>query len=260
MEDNRAETADLCDKISHEVMRPMLTQSEFVYIDVELIFDFMLTALLSKMPNEEKCYNYVIDHVKDYLAAPTLECAKFFPDLNLTDDQLRGVLRDPKYSAVLSAMILPTGFQQELGTIIRVLNTVNKSKETQRPLRFTINSSLMKLTPRLEKMVLSLLFSLDPSVEVKFTNFKDWSEVPEKLLVNQDLVCVYDIKDFMKEGSTFQKVLSKSNDLSKTNILALENFDHDSTEAIFNFKAVMSMFCNDFNFFRKSLIVKEDKS
>jgi len=250
------DNAEMRNKISAEIMRPLVTQKEFVYIDADLLYDFRLGGIISTITNEEQ-YNYIRDHIPEYLDAPTLEVAKFFPDMKMSEQDIDKRLSDPKYEQVLALMSPPTQFISELGLLIRVLNTVNRSKETQRPIKVTVNQRKYMLTDYTKKMIERAVHDGDAKAVVEFTHFESWFKISEALLKQQDVICVYNIREFLQEGTVSQKLLVNTEEFAMADIMALEQCDLTGDQAeigLENMADLMRAFgCNSFSFIKKTL-------
>ncbi len=261
MDDTNREFKDLCNKMSDEIMQPFVRQKEHVYIDSDLLYNYRLGAVLALTKNAEEYY-YVMDHLNEYMKAPTLECAKFFPKLNLTEADLDKVITDPKYYNFINVASPPTNFIDDFDMMIRVLNTINESKEVTKPLTITINQRMIDIHPTFKRGILEVIHNCDPKVVVNFTNFKSWYEVPEKLIEVQDFMCVYDLIEFLREGTSSQKVLSAMPPkLYRCSIVAYKQSDQpDPTEEQFvNLKAMLEIMCDRFSYIAKTLVnVKEN--
>lgn len=258
-----SETRQLCSKLADEVVRPLVTQKEFIYIDASFFLDFKVGALLSLIRREKIDYDYILQHLQEYLDAPTLECTKFFPKLNLTEQDLLDRMEAPEYNDVLSVITPPTKFLSEFGNIIRVLNTINQSKESSRPLKVTINQNLMTLNQYVRNNLTNAIHMIDSEIKVTFTEYRSWSEVPESVLEKQDVICVYNLRDFLREGTTSQKMLAETNKLSMTDIMAITQSDSSKEDlklGLDNLKSVMEMMCDKFTFIHKTLLTSKDIS
>lgn len=252
------ESFEICDRISAEVMRPLVTQKEFVYIDADVLFDFRLGALLAGMTGESD-YNYILSNLQTYLDAPTLACAKFFPDLNKTDEELDAFASDPKYAMPMAAVAPPTKLFEELPVLVRVINSINVSKETQRPVRVTINQRNVLLVDYTKNLIRDAVLRGDANAVVEFTNFPTWKDVPEALLKQQDVIIVHDIKDFLLEGTTSQKLLTTTDELAMTDIMAMVQSDLSLEETelgLANLVNIMELMCNKFSFISKTLLMR----
>lgn len=251
-----------CETFSKECMRPLVTQKEFVYIDADLLFDYKFGTLISFIKNGDEDFQKIRSHIQEYLDAPTLECAKFFPEMGVTEQQLIDRMNDPKYANVLAAISPPTFFMKDIGNCIRILNTINKSKETQRPLKITINQCRYDLHPHVRQGIVNAIRAVDAEVGVDFTAFRNWKEVPRDLLARQDVICVYDIRDFLAEGTTSQKLLvSDEHELAATDIIALAQSDlaeKDTELGLLNLQDIVSMLCNKFKFVKKTLMTEDN--
>lgn len=255
----QTEFMSLCEKMSDEIVKPFVTQKENIYIDSDLLYDYKLGAMLALTKNEED-YNYLCKHLDDYLKAPTIECAKFFPDLGIEEQDLEDILSDPKYYIFLNAAAPATLFVDDLSTIIRIFNTINQSKETTRPLRITINQRRIKMHPMHQKALADHIHDTDPSVVVEFTEYKSWFEVPQALIECQDFICVYNMIEFLQTGTNSQKLLGTvPPKLAKANICTLLQADipNPTVDHFVNLKVMLEIMCNKFTFRPKTLLNKD---
>lgn len=258
------EFRDMCDKWNTEVMKPLLKQKEYMYIDLDVLYDFRLGALLSLMQAGSDDYQYIMDHLDEYLKSPTLECAKFFPKFGFDDDQLDERASDPNFASVMAAIAPPTRFLGELKMMIRVINTLNASKETTNPLKITINVGKRRVHKFLTDNLTKYLLAVDPGITVNFVKFPTWREVPKDLIEKQDIIVVYDIKDFMTEGSVPQALLVGAHEsFAMTTVMAIRQVEKDITgkdaeEATKNFVDLMNIFFDKFTFIGKTIMKPED--
>lgn len=251
-----SKTIELCDRLSAEVMRPLVTQKEYLYVDADTLFDYRLGAIMASIKNEHD-YNYVLEHVDEYLTAPTLECAKFFPAFNKTDAELDDIASSSAGAVALAALTPPTKVLEQLPVIIRVLNTINLSKETQRPIHVTINQRRVAITDYIKQFITDTITRGDASAKIDFTSYKSWFDVPEDLLRCQDVIIVYDLKEFLTLETTSQKLLIDTNELAMTDIMALtqsELSSEDTALGLENMKNVMELMCDKFTFINKTLL------
>lgn len=243
-------------RLERESMSPFVTQRRYIYIDADLLYDFRLSAVISYVSGEED-YKYVRAQLPAYLQAPTLECAKFFPKLNLTEADIDDRLNDEACADVLAAIAVPTKVLEKLEYIIRLVVTENESKETQLPLIITINQRDHLMHEFLKNRVIGLIKKLDNRITVEFTHYKTWNDVPEITLKKQDIVCVYDTRDFLRQGTTSQKLLETQTGLANCSVMALEVADNaddkDIQQRLSNLEDIMSIMCRKFKFFKKSI-------
>ena len=260
MNDANREFRDLCTKMSDEIMQPFIKQKENIYIDADLLYNYRLGAVLALTHDEEE-YNYVMEHLHEYMKSPTLECAKFFPKLKLTEKDLDDIITNPHYFNFINVVSPPTNFIDNFEMMIRVFNTLNQSKEVTRPLSITINQRMIEIHPQFKKGIKKVIHRCDPSVIVNFTNYKSWFEVPEKLIEIQDFICVYDLVEFLKEGTSSQKVMSAMPPkLYRCSIVAYKQSDkpNPTEEQFVNLKAMLEIVCDRFSYINKTLVnVKE---
>ena len=241
-------------------MKPLMTQREFMYIDLDLLYDLRLSALLGFVKGEED-YKYIVQHIHQYLETPTLDVCRFFPRLGVTEKDLDDFINNPEYKTVLAALAVPTNFMRELQDIIKFINTENESKETHRSLKITLNCRYKDLHPYIIDRVVDAIHKSDPGVKIEITNYQDWFEVPADLIKMQDMICVYDVRNFLSTGTPSQKLLIEINGLSNCSIVGLKVSDlgaEDTEIGIENLQDVVSILCKKFTLVDKSLLSVED--
>lgn len=261
IEDKNFEQA--CNKAGHEIMLPYITQKEYIYIDADLLYDFKLAAVMACIKNEQD-YNYVMECVPEYLRAPNLECARYFPKLGLTEQRIEEILNDPKYEIAIATIVPRTQFLLDLEKTVALVHSINQSKETDRPVHIIFNESKHKLSKILRAQLSLLMKKIDPRIIVEFTEFHSWYDTPEKFLAKLDMIAVYDVIEFLRVGTVSQKMISEvPSGLAKASIVALAQttlVDADDAaldKAYENTSNILSMMCDQFTFVSKKLITKD---
>jgi len=256
MYDAQKEFKNLCNQMSKDIVKPFLKQKENIYIDSDLLYHYRLGAMLALTKSEDD-FNYVREHINDYLEAPTLECAKFFPEMKLTDEDLDKFIVDPKYFNVISAISPASEFIDNFDKIIRIFNTINESKEVTDPITITINQRRIPIHPVYRRGIINRIRSIDRHVNVKFTSYKSWYEVPQSLIAVQDFLCVYDMIEFLKEGTNSQKAISAvPSQLATCCIVTPLQADvpDPSFEHFRNLKVLLEVMCDKFSYISKTII------
>ena len=257
--DLTSEFRDLCTKVSNETMKPFMVQKENIYIDADLLYDYRLGAVLALTHGEEE-FNYVLRNLEAYLKAPTLECAKFFPQLGLTEQKLDEVIANPDYFIFMNAAAPATLFMNDLEKIVVIFNSLNSSREVIRPLRITINQRRIKIHDEYKRQLVNRIHRTDPSVIVDFTEYRTWNDVPYKLISCQDFLCVYDLVEFLREGTNSQKAISKvPSDLGTCCICSLLQSDipNPTIDHFTNLQRMIECMCQKLTFRPKTLLSKE---
>lgn len=250
-----SEFRSVCNKMSEEIIKPFTAQKEHIYVDADLIYDYRLGALLALIRSEED-FNYVWENLDAYATAPSLTVTKFFPKLGITEEDLDKVIKNPEYFNFLTAAAPPSQFMEDVESVIRVFNTLNESREVKNPVKFHINQRQIKIHPHYKRGIIETIHNIDKSIIVDFTEYPTWFDVPETFLEQQDFICVYDLKEFLTEGTTSQKLLSAvPSKLMKSNILTLLQSDKDfpKVEDFVNLKVLMEVMCDKFTFIPKTI-------
>ena len=254
---------DMCGKVSEEIMRPYFRQQEYLYIDVDLLADFRLGAVLASVRNEQE-YNYVQANMQKYLDAPTLRCAEFFPELGLTDQQLDEIIEKPEYESVLSVIAPRSKLITQFPTLFGMLKSINSRAETSRPLKLYFNCP-HRVSDHFKAGLLELVKEADPTVEVYFTEFKTWYDVDPDILGRMDFIAVYDLIGFLANNTSSMKLLSAiPSKLGSTGIAALVQTDKPDMKGdelelgLVNLANLLEMMCDKFTYLRKTVLTKED--
>ena len=245
----------VCDKLSMDLMKPFMAQKKNIYVDADLIYDYRLGALLA-LTNGEEQYNYVMDRLPGYLNGRSLDCARFFPDLGFTEKDLDDMIDNPEYFIFLTAASPASTFLDDLDMIIKIINTLNQSKEVTEPLKITINQRKIKIHDVHKAGIIARIHSIDPRVLVDFTEFPSWYKINEKFLEEQDFICVYDMIEFLHEGAVSQKLLSSvPSKLMHADILTLFQSDKQlpTDDDFKNLKTIMECMCDKFSFIPRTL-------
>lgn len=251
-------TTELLDTLSKEAVAPYVQQKEYIYIDVEMLYDFKLGAVIGLSRNKEE-FDYIFKTLPEYLASSDFETAKHFPKCDLKEETLYKFLQDPVYNRLVSLTSPPTSLIEDLRDVIAGYNTVNTSKETKRPLKITINQTIIKLHQEAKDRLVDYIKSIDPHIQVRFTEYT-WDTIPKEEIITYDLMIVYDIVEFLRENTVSQHALAIDKSLSQTTITTYKRINTNCTDkedqAIANFVAIMSMLCDNFIVLDKALITK----
>ena len=253
--DAMAEFKSVCDKLSMDLMKPFTAQKKNIYVDADLIYDYKLGALMALTRNEAD-YKYVVNNIRGYLNGRTLDCARFFPELGVTEEDLDRMISDPKYFIFITAAAPASRFLDDIETIIKIFNTLNESKEVKEPITLTINQRKIKIHDVHKAGIIQRIQRVDPRVRVRFTEFPSWFKVNEKLLEDQDFICVYDMIEFLHEGTVSQKLISEvPSRLMKTDIVTLFQSDKalPTNDDFMNLKTIMECMCDKFSFINKTI-------
>ena len=255
--------SDVCNKLAEEIMRPYFRQQEYLYIDVDLLADFRLGAVLASVRNEAE-YNYVQASMQKYLDAPTLRCAEFFPELGLTDQQLDEMIESEKYERALSVLAPRSKLVLQFPLLFGTFKSINARAETHNPLKLYFNCP-HRVSDHFKAGLLKIVKEADPTVEVYFTDFKTWYDVPADLLGRMDFIGVHDLVGFLSNNTTSMKLLSEiPSRLGSTGIVALVQTDKPNLTGdeldlgLVNLENVMEMMCEKFTYLRKTVLTKED--
>jgi len=90
---------------STDALKDMMSPIKHVYIDLPLIVDYKLGTVLAIYKDDEDAYKYIYETVKDnYNFLVGKNITPKFPKLEITEDQINEVLKNPENSYLLSAL------------------------------------------------------------------------------------------------------------------------------------------------------------
>lgn len=250
-------TREMAQKFSALCTADQLLAKKFVYIDADLLFDFKLGVILSNIRGE-KMYNAVLSHLDEYLDSDTLECARFFPEVGMKEEDILAYLADSSHDTSLSVIVPETKTMSDLMAFVDDLRRENAAKGASEPITFYINQRLHNLLPRQRKHLEDSILRIMPYAIVKYTEYRTWHEVPREVMEGLDFIGVYDIIDLLRPENESARMLLGIKDFSGTTIVALKQADHeipaDQREDVYkNTAAVLNLMCDNMYFIRKSI-------
>ncbi len=250
--------SSLMDGVCSDLVAPYVRQKEHIFIDVETLYDFKLGALFCLTTKDQ--YKYILDLLPDYLSSKDLEVCKHFPECNVDEETINRFMDDPVVNKTLSLIAPPRSLVEDLADIIPALNTYNTSKETQHPLKITINQSTFELSDEAKLRLEDYIHSVDSNVEVTFVKY-NWTNIPKDVLEMQDVIIVYDIAAFVDISATPVIDCIKEGVFAKTTIASFMQVTNqnceDTAKGEMNFAITMDIFCNNFIILEKELLIRK---
>lgn len=241
MTDN-SETSRLISQAADRILEPFTTQKENIYIDSDMLYDYLFGVLMLQVKSQKQ-YDYVMSRLQEYSTSSEKDITKVFPDLGITTEEFASCMKDEtclKYTAVLAP---PTGLLMELADMIVSINTYNKSKDVKTPVKMYINQRIVPMPSQIRKKLVAYLRAADPTLQIIYTDYKTWDEVPTELIKKLDFIGVGDMIDFTRQGTNSQKLLQEPGSLSNAIVFAHPVCDDDITDPEER-KEALANFCN----------------
>ena len=247
------------DQVSEDILRPFKEPIKAVYIDADFLYDYRLGELLLKVTCDED-YNVVLKHLDEYINGTSFKITKYFPELNLTEEDLDLLERDPVLGKYVQVAAPPTKFLFELPKFIIQLNTYNKNREENSEIKIYINTRGHKMNSAIWGRLADGLEKMCPNVRLINTTYSNWTEIPPNVYDILDILYVYNMQDFMSVGSVSCNKLQKRESIGKiviTRPRVREEFDNpdDAQEALDNFEQLMSFLVLRFAYFKFPVVI-----
>lgn len=251
------------DQVSEDILRPFKEPIKAIYIDADFLYDYRLGELLLKVTCDED-YQVILKHLDEYINGTSLKITKYFPELNLTEEDLDLLGKDPVLSKYISVAAPPTKFLMELPSFIMQINTYNKNREEGAPLKVYINTRGNKMNPAIWRRMDDWISGMCSNVRLINTTYSNWTEIPPNIYDSLDILYVYDMQDFMSVGSVSCNKLQNRESIGKivvTRPRVREEFDNpdDAQEALDNFESVMSFLVLKFIYLNFPVVVSSGK-
>lgn len=211
---------DLFNQTSEQFIRQELGPVTRIYVDLEYLQDLRLGALmhLVKVPKEMA---YILHKLPEYNKKYDYECCSHFPALKYTDEQLDELLRDPNQVDMICFKAPFTSIYYEFGNILMMIQHHNRAASA-RPLDIRIRLNVANpLYPD------ELLNTLELAFQERMQNVHfDITKEPRYTLPVNDyadnkLLLIYNIEEFVKEGSDLSVAFVSEGRFFDTRILTV---------------------------------------
>jgi len=143
-----AEQEKIYEKMKTDFFNLLIKPVRRIYIDMELLQDFNLGALVTTLKNESE-YQYVLKNIYVYNMRYDNLISKHFPDLKRSEEDIQKVLKDPKKQLQLNIFSPFTiVYMKYLKEIFTTLNKVNINHTDYRsPMEVIINYTNINCDP-----------------------------------------------------------------------------------------------------------------
>lgn len=191
-----------------------------VYVDMEMLFDYRLTAYLSLLKNEEE-YEYMKTCLPAYKLFKGRELKTVFPQLPYTTSDALELMRDKEFQYYLSMKPLITTISNVLPIQLTVMTDTNYKNPTydKKPIEVYLVNQLFPISLEAQRNIVLSLTSIIDNISIKFVHGFIPLENPE-ILSGSDLCLIYDIKEFLIEESTTTKALCLDNYFINGSVIA----------------------------------------
>lgn len=166
-----------------------------VYVDMEMICDFRLGALLSTF-TVAKEMEYLYTRIPAYNERYDLDTAKYFPALKKTDAELDEIIRNCPGKV---ARVAPwTEILQKFVAAMSLVELSNKNLDPSARLSVVINCQDFRYPEDLAKVFRRRMASGFKTMSIEFTNGRRYSQEPG-YYAGFDMLFLYDYATFMRD-------------------------------------------------------------
>lgn len=148
-------TDDMCKTISEEFFKQQHKPLLNIYVEMEAMFDYKLSALL-KMIRTEKEFEYIKSKLPLYRTYKGQKITRCFPALKFTEDDLNNFIKDPKNHLYLSVGSLITNVSNLIPAQVSFFNMINKNSPmyNHEPITIYFNNNLFPLAKESKRLLL----------------------------------------------------------------------------------------------------------
>ena len=253
-------TDDMCKVISEEFFKKQHKPLLNIYVEMESMFDYKLSALL-KMIKTEKEFEYIKTKLPLYRTYKGKNITRCFPALKFTENDIDNFIKDPNNHLYLSAGSLITNVSNLVPGQIAFFNMINKNSPmyNHEPITIYFNNSLFPVAKESCRHIFNSLSSIFPNIDCKFSN-RSLKQESKDFIEHIDHFILDDLKSFTEKDTLTYKMLFIERKFILKMISASYLFDEEyafmseqSKEQIKNTELVFSPFCM-FMLFDKQLI------
>jgi hypothetical protein len=245
--------------IAEEYFQAKLKPIRNVYIDIEVLQDFKIGALLNLITTQAE-YDYILYRIAEYSKRITDETMRYFPIIkNISDEDLDAFIVDKENHRKLVVISPTTNFFMGIPDMIRHINEANtRSPHENKHVHFHIGTNSVILDQDLKNNILFQFKKFDNTLNITIYN-RPLSEMEEALIKNIDITVIENIKRFTHDP-IIRKHLSDSAFFDKR-ILAYPYIDVEPIKGetvdqlLNNTKVMLDVYC-DFDYIERKVELK----
>lgn len=157
------------DKLSEEYFRNITDPINKIYVDMELLQDFKLGALLSTVTVKEEI-EYINEQIPYYNSRFDFSTAKYFPVLNKTDEELNEIIKKNPVKVILLSPW--TIVYDNLNKMLSLLYTNDKNVYGKiSPITLVVNCHDARYPIKLFDIWAQQMKAVHPFVDIKFVAY-----------------------------------------------------------------------------------------
>lgn len=182
------------DKLSKSYFTEITEQVSKIYVDMEILQDLRLGALLQTATVPEEI-EYIQSCIPEYNNRLDLKTAEHFPVLNKTDDELDQII---KANPIKTALVSPwTKIYYNFQIVLGYLHDNTRIKDTKpSQLLIVINTETVPYPLPLFDKLAKLIKKTYPEATIKASSYKRY-DGEEDLYLSSDMFFLYDHEKFL---------------------------------------------------------------
>ena len=242
-----------------------------IYVDLELMQDFKIGALLSMITLKEEI-EYIQHNLPKYNKRYDFECAKYFPALKISEHDINLRLKSEAQNIFITTMSPFNGVWSIFANCLVDIGHHNDMTKNNVKTRIVFNIADIPYPDPLKIDITDNVNKYLHNVDVQFTQYERYDETD---LSGYDLLFIYDLPQFVKPDTTTSKQFFREGKFANARIYTVPRKSKDKQipddKLDFAFEAThkwLQLFCDEL-FFINDLLptyrqpeepkVKEDK-
>lgn len=255
---------NLYDAFFNAALKPIRS----IYVDMELLQDLKMGAMLTFITLQEEL-EYIQHRIPIYNDRLDDECAKYFPLLEITEEQIIERMRDLKHMDTICTIAPFSSAYQALVKLLEGSAKHNDMTTTHLPIRIVVNVADLTYPEILKRQFANALNVYLKNVEVTFVAEKRYEN---NIYTECDVLMLYDIATFAGPNTDTANLLFSSGKFIDCKIFTTKrigpgiNIPEDKRQLAFDTtSAWINMFCDAFVYMVNELpfkpkVKKKDKS
>ena len=182
-----------------------------VYMDIRLLKDIDIGALMLKVTNKTD-YEYLLSQMGHYNDRSDVGCARFFPDLNVSEEQLTEIMHDKSNHWKIGRVAPVTELHEKFREFARVLEQPAAMQKID-PYRWklVLNTYPVEFDRKAKDAIIDWLNKEAPNCIVGFL-CKPFDAIHKSLFMKSDCIYVYNVNDLFTGNKELYEEIFKFDD------------------------------------------------
>lgn len=160
---------DVSEALGREYMETLFVRTNRFYVDMEMLVDFRLTALLCLMTKDDYEIIRKNENMVAYNARHDNDTVKYFPGVSVTNAQITEWLKNPTDNMLLLQRLQFTTYFEQFMDIVRSNNVKNYLSGEGEPIVLFIGRNHKPLTALGQKYIVAHLMQYVSNMDLRIT-------------------------------------------------------------------------------------------